>query len=80
MVAATERHAGGRPRQKTPCEWGLRVEALAKKRGLTRTELAERIGIRYESLWGLIMGLSRPKMETACKLADALSVPLDELR
>jgi transcriptional regulator with XRE-family HTH domain len=56
------------------------VDALAKKRGLTRSELAERVGIRYVSLWGLIMGLSRPKMDTACKLADALGVPLDKLR
>jgi transcriptional regulator with XRE-family HTH domain len=79
-TANSQRHPGGRPRKNTPCEWGRRVDALAKKRGLTRSELAERVGIRYVSLWGLIMGLSRPKMDTACKLADALGVPLDKLR
>jgi transcriptional regulator with XRE-family HTH domain len=80
MASVSGRHQGGRPRKKTPCEWGRRVESLAKKRGLSRTELAERVGIRYESLWGLIMGLSRPTMATACKLADALGVSLDKLR
>jgi transcriptional regulator with XRE-family HTH domain len=56
------------------------VDALAKRRGLSRTELAERVGIRYVSLWALLMGSSRPRMETACKLADVLGVPLDKLR
>ena len=71
---------GGRPRRRTPCAWGRRVEALARAKGLSRTELAERIGINYVSLWGLLMGLSRPKLDTACKLADVLGVPLDKLR
>jgi transcriptional regulator with XRE-family HTH domain len=80
MATASDRHPGGRPRRKTPCAWGRRVDALAKRRGLSRTELAERVGIRYVSLWALLMGSSRPRMETACKLADVLGVPLDKLR
>ncbi len=72
--------SGGRPRNRVPSEWGLRVEAMAAKRGLTRSELAEKIGISYVSMWQLLMGQTKPKMETACRLADALGVPLDKLR
>lgn len=80
MATVTGRHAGGRPRRKTPCAWGRRVEAMARTRGLSRTELAERVGITYVSLWGFLMGNSRPSLQTACKLADVLRVPLDKLR
>lgn len=80
MATVGKRHAGGRPRRRTPCAWGRRLESLAKSKGLTRTDLAERIGVRYVSLWQFIMGETRPSLGTACKLADALGVPLDKLR
>jgi transcriptional regulator with XRE-family HTH domain len=80
MARVKERHAGGRPRRKVPSEWGKRVEAMATRRGLTRSELASRVGISYVSMWLLIMGRTRPKMETACRLADVLGVSLDKLR
>jgi transcriptional regulator with XRE-family HTH domain len=80
MATVSQKDIGGRPRQKTPCAWGRRVEAMARARGLSRTELAKRVGITYVSLWGFLMGNSRPSLQTACKLADALRVPLDKLR
>lgn len=80
MATAAKGQVGGRPQRRTPCAWGRRVEAMAKARGLTRTTLAKRIGVHYVSLWQFIMGDTRPSMDTACKLADALGVPLDKLR
>jgi transcriptional regulator with XRE-family HTH domain len=53
---------------------------MAERRGLSRTELAERVGITPVSLWQFLMGLARPRLETAGKLADALGVSLDKLR
>ena len=76
----TAKHAGGRPRTRVPTPWGQRVDAMAKRRGLTRRDLAERVGITYVSLWQFIMGDTRPRLETAGRLADALGVPLDKLR
>lgn len=79
MATVQQRHAGGRPRKNQPCPWGLRVEALATKRGLSRRELAERAEITYEGLWALLMGKAKPRLETACKLAHALGVPVQKL-
>jgi transcriptional regulator with XRE-family HTH domain len=53
---------------------------LAAKKTLTRSALADRLGITYPSMWALIMGKSKPSMDTFCKLADILGVPLDKLR
>jgi transcriptional regulator with XRE-family HTH domain len=50
------------------------------KRGWTRRDLAERAGIKEPSLWALIVGKSKPKFATVCKLADALGVPVNKLR
>jgi transcriptional regulator with XRE-family HTH domain len=71
---------GGRPRKCVPTPWGQRVDKLAERRGLTRSELAERVGITPVSLWQFLMGKARPRLETAGRLADALGVPLDKLR
>jgi transcriptional regulator with XRE-family HTH domain len=72
--------AGGRPRHRIPTAWGKRVDRLAEQRGLTRRQLAERVGISPVSLWQFLMGDARPRLETAGRLADALGVPLDKLR
>jgi len=74
------RHPGGRPRKRTPTAWGQRIDKLAEQRGLSRRELAERVGITPVSLWQFLMGEARPRLETAGRLADALGVPLDKLR
>lgn len=78
-MATVERHAGGRPRKNTPCAWGKKVEAMAIRRGLSRRELAERAEITYEGLWALLMGKAKPRLDTACRLATALGVPVQKL-
>lgn len=80
MASVTDRHAGGRPRKRTPTDWGKMVDDLIGKRGLTRTKLAKKVGISYVSLWQFIMGLASPSFETAGKIADTLKVPVDKLR
>jgi len=75
-----DRHPGGRPRQVKLCPWGERVESLAAKKGWARRDLAERAGITTVSLWALLVGKSKPKFETICRLADALGVPVTKLR
>jgi transcriptional regulator with XRE-family HTH domain len=79
MATGSTRQAGGRPRKNTPCPWGRKVEALAARKGLSRRELAERAEITYEGLWALLMGKARPRLDTACKLAAALGVPVQKL-
>jgi transcriptional regulator with XRE-family HTH domain len=74
------KQSGGRPRRRIPTAWGKRVDAMAEQRGLSRRELAERVGISPVSLWQFLMGDARPRLETAGRLADALGVPLDKLR
>jgi transcriptional regulator with XRE-family HTH domain len=80
MATVSTKKVGGRPRRCTPSTWGRKVEMLAAKKSLTRSALADRLGITYPSMWALIMGKSKPSMETFCKLADILGVPLDKLR
>lgn len=70
----------GRPRTRTPTAWGQRIEKLAQQRGLSRRELAERVGISPVSLWQFLMGDAGPSLQTAGRLADVLGVPLDKLR
>jgi len=80
MASASQRHPGGRPRAVPVTKWGMRVETLASKKGMTRRELAERAGITAPSLWALLVGKSKPKFATVCKLADVLGVPVTKLR
>jgi len=70
----------GRPRRKTPTAWGQQIDRLAEARGLSRRQLAERVGISQVSLWQFLMGKAGPSLKTAGRLADALGVPLDHLR
>lgn len=79
-TVSDKRHAGGRPREVRVSAWGRTVESLAARKGLTRRELAERAGIQPPSLWALLVGKSKPKFETVCRIADALGVPVSKLR
>lgn len=80
MATTKKPNVGGRPRRRVPTPWGQRIDRLAEKKGLTRRELAERVGITPVSLWQFLMGQARPRLETAGRLADVLGVPLDKLR
>lgn len=79
-TAGTSRHPGGRPRTHRLSSWGRKVEALAQAKGLTRRDVAEKTGISAPSLWALLVGKSKPKFETVCRLADTLGVPVTRLR
>jgi transcriptional regulator with XRE-family HTH domain len=70
----------GRPKTVQVSEWGRKVEKLADSLQLSRQDLAQRAGLSRPSLWALLVGRSRPKFETVCRLADALGVEVDTLR
>jgi len=49
------------------------------KRGFTRQDLANEIGISYVSLRALLIGENDPRLATFKALAAALKVPMDRL-
>ena len=55
----------------------LKVKKICKDKGLTITQLAERLNIKQESLSRAING--NPTLETLEKIAAALNVPLSDL-
>lgn len=55
----------------------LRIKEVIKQRGYTITSLAEKMGINRVNLSNMING--NPTVETLCKIADALDVPVTEL-
>lgn len=48
-------------------------------RGLSQTELAERVGVRSASISGYESGKASPSVDVLIKLAKALNVSLDYL-
>lgn len=58
---------------------GERIKEFRLKAGLTQSELAEKLGIPYQSIGQWERGLRSPKIETLQKIADALNVPLGVL-
>ncbi len=55
----------------------LRIKEVIKERGLTITELADRMGINRVNLSNMVNG--NPTVETLNKIADALGVQVTEL-
>ena len=55
----------------------FKVKEICKVKGITITQLAERLKIKQESLSRAING--NPTIETLERIADALSVPVTEL-
>lgn len=80
MATVETRHAGGRPRKNTPTPYGMRLEAMMAEVGLTRTDVAERLGIEYPSVWAWIHTGSRPNREHTFKLARLLRRPAEDLQ
>lgn len=56
----------------------LKVKEVAKEKGVTITELAEKLGIAQVSLSRAING-NNPKLETLKKIAHALNVDVRDL-
>ncbi len=59
--------------------FGLRVQALRRRRGLTQEELAEAIGKSVDTVSNIERGFSSTRIETALMIADAVGVSLAEL-
>jgi transcriptional regulator with XRE-family HTH domain len=56
---------------------GLR--ALRERRLLTQGELAERVGVRYQTVWTWETGVARPRPGAMRKLCEVLQVTPEEL-
>ena len=55
------------------------IKEIAKKKGVSMLELANRIGITPPSMSNIVNGKLTPSLETLEKIADALDVPIGEL-
>lgn len=55
----------------------LRIKEVIKEKGMTITELADKMGINRVNLSNMVNG--NPTVETLNKIADALNVPVTEL-
>jgi DNA-binding phage protein len=70
-----QRHAGGRPRTRAPSSLFLRIEKLARRRGMRLDEVASKAGLCIATLYNI----GDPKVSTAKALADALGTTIDRL-
>ncbi len=75
MATVSQRHPGGRPRIHPPSDLYLRVERLAKKRGLRIDELAAAAGVGRATFYRL----HDPRVSTVAAIADALGISVDAL-
>lgn len=55
----------------------MRIKEISKENGMTISQLAEKMGMKQESLSRAING--NPTLETLTKIAEALNVPISEL-
>lgn len=58
---------------------GNRIRTLRRKAGITQAELAQKLGIPYQSIGQWERGLRSPKYETLKKIAKALEVDIYDL-
>lgn len=56
-----------------------RIREIAKRRGVTLTELADRAGVSQAGFWEAMSGRSGPSIDFVAKVAAALDVDPDEL-
>lgn len=75
MPTSRDRHPGGRPRTRERSPLFMRVEALARKRGMHIDDLAAAAGITPQGIYQL----KDPRVSTARAIADALGITLDRL-
>jgi putative transcriptional regulator len=57
----------------------VRVKEFRNKKGLTQEELAERVGVRRETIVFLEQGKYSPSLKLALKIAEELKMPVNEL-
>ena len=63
----------------TQSTFGHRLKMLMADRGMKATELAERSGISRQMVTNYVHGSAIPSLSTACKLASALGISVDDL-
>lgn len=56
---------------------GQKIKAIRKNAGLTQKELAQKMGLSFQSIAQWENDLRKPKIETLKKIADALECPID---
>lgn len=59
--------------------FGLRVQSLRRRKGITQEKLAEEVGKSLDTVSNIERGFSSTRIETAAQLAEALGVSLAEL-
>jgi len=55
----------------------IHIDDLLKEKGITKTDVAKRMGLSRESLYRIISG--NPTLENIRKLANSIEVPMSEL-
>lgn len=75
MSSPRDSHSGGRPRSREASPLFLRVQSMAKRRGLKLNEVASAAGIRLATIYEL----HDPRVSTARAIATALGVSLERL-
>ncbi|MBL0920726.1 MAG: helix-turn-helix transcriptional regulator [Phycisphaerales bacterium] len=64
-----------RPLQPAPaCDFSANLRAERARAGLTQAELAERAGLNPASIGSYERGVTKPQIDTLCRIASALGV------
>ena len=66
------------PKEKT-APVGNRIEQIRDQRGLSRGELADLVGVHYQTMGYLERGEYNPSLELALKISRAVQVPLEQI-
>ena len=54
-------------------------EILLIEKGISKTELAEKVGVTWQTIWHWATGRNKPKIDSASKLAEALGITVAEV-
>jgi transcriptional regulator with XRE-family HTH domain len=74
------KNQGGRPRTLAVCQLGQTIEAIARRRGMSRNDLAKATGLSAVTLHTICTGKVRePKALTLARIAAALNVSVTRL-
>jgi putative transcriptional regulator len=68
---------GRRPKAEEPVF--SRIESLRLERGLSRQELADAVGVHYQTVGYLERGDYSPSLSLALRLAETLEAPVDDI-
>ena len=79
MATVSDRHAGGRPRTRSMCKEGRAIEAAATQLGLTRQDIADKVGVSYVTILRILVGDQQPAMATAKKIAKAVGLTMGDI-